>query len=486
MSSNSCSPRAPVISAAIINAAISITEEGVAGTEAVSIEAMATGNCGAPKRVIQDLRSNESTSPTGPVCFCVEEAIVSHDRTGEGGYWFCGVDRTDPRCLRLDNTKAIDTPDSCRPGEILVALIETGVRVAFPNNYVVLVTRLLLSSDSIGGGSPFLRIANGVVDAGYRGTIRLVVYYDGSITKIPPNALSVRLALVKLSDDQEIQRRILFDLYDASNYYECGGKFIESVRDATVNCSPETQLSLLRLPPDNAKIWPGTQCESMVVITSDAAAATTQYIADTKQVSFAVKHSRYVVLGLYKVPDDKEAKPSIMFSSCGKMSTLRPFFDTFNRKRLEDAGYDIPLPRDLELQPRTFTEVKIRQIYNCKTSDVLPCIFGRSSMNAKGLTVLPTRWLEGEWLTFLIYNFTRKTVFLNAGDRVAQLVLISRDANLWIPPHHNYSDPCPPAMLSTSAPYVTYPSPVWRFTLHYDTEAMTSERREGGFGSTGI
>ncbi|AII80943.1 deoxyuridine triphosphatase [Equid alphaherpesvirus 1] len=192
-------------------------------------------------------------------------------------------------------------------------------------------------------------------------------------------------------------------------------------------------------------------------------------------------------LGLVLV---KLARKSIHVTSIGstrdgRTSEANLFYDYFAPKRVEDAGYDISAPEDATIDPDESHFVDLLIVFANSNPAVTPCIFGRSSMNRRGLIVLPTRWVAGRTCCFFILNVNKYPVSITKGQRVAQLLLTEDIDDALIPPTVNYDNPFPTysPSESTKAPQ----SPVlWKFTTDFDREAPSSLRADGGFGSTGL
>nr|AER37635.1 UL50 [Human alphaherpesvirus 1]AER37774.1 UL50 [Human alphaherpesvirus 1]AWO69075.1 UL50 [Human alphaherpesvirus 1]AWO70500.1 UL50 [Human alphaherpesvirus 1]AWW08889.1 UL50 [Human alphaherpesvirus 1] len=161
----------------------------------------------------------------------------------------------------------------------------------------------------------------------------------------------------------------------------------------------------------------------------------------------------------------------------------------FLPKREEDAGFDIVVRRPVTVPANGTTVVQpsLRMLH----ADAGPAacyVLGRSSLNARGLLVVPTRWLPGHVCAFVVYNLTGVPVTLEAGAKVAQLLVAGADALPWIPPDNfhgtkalrNYPRGVPDSTAEPRNP------PLLVFTNEFDAEAPPSERGTGGFGSTGI
>nr|QBH81538.1 UL50_2 [Human alphaherpesvirus 2] len=101
---------------------------------------------------------------------------------------------------------------------------------------------------------------------------------------------------------------------------------------------------------------------------------------------------------------------------------------------------------------------------------------------------MPTRWPSGHACAFVVCNLTGVPVTLQAGSKVAQLLVAGTDALPWIPPDNIHEDGAfrayprgvPDATATPRDP------PILVFTNEFDADAPPSKRGAGGFGSTGI
>nr|AMB16919.1 deoxyuridine triphosphatase [Equid alphaherpesvirus 4] len=161
------------------------------------------------------------------------------------------------------------------------------------------------------------------------------------------------------------------------------------------------------------------------------------------------------------------------------------FYDYFAPKRDEDAGYDISAQTNATIEPDESYFVELPIVFSSSNPAVTPCIFGRSSMNRRGLIVLPTRWVTGRTCCFFILNINKYPVYITKGQRVAQLVLTEDIDEALIPTNVNYDTPFP--TYSPTGAVKHNPTPIlWKFTEAFDHDAPSSARSEGGFGSTGL
>ncbi|AKP23818.1 dUTPase [Suid alphaherpesvirus 1] len=153
------------------------------------------------------------------------------------------------------------------------------------------------------------------------------------------------------------------------------------------------------------------------------------------------------------------------------IATDVPFFEVFAPKRDEDAGYDIPCPRELVLPPGGAETVALP--VHRTDGRHWAYVFGRSSLNLRGIVVFPTPWESGP-CRFRIQNRGAHPVTLESGQRVAQLVL-TREPLSWITGRSPF-----PATPRTPMQH----RPAWLFTR--DFVAPSSARGTRGFGSTGL
>ncbi|AID52757.1 deoxyuridine triphosphatase [Falconid herpesvirus 1] len=409
------------------------------------------------------------------VQYRVEESLYSSETKD----WFCTVDDSDYRCLRVTNKCGLTLPHV--EDEIGFTKIDTGVRVAVPKGYAVLVAQLRPSKVRRGACEALPCVANGVVDSGYRGSVKIIIYYNALTSVIPRGCMTIRLAIVRLSEIRP-DTRMLFYLYDAGHDYECGMEFVHSVRKAAESGAGDAEP---QLPPDGSELWKGTGCSALTCLYDCGVRCATHYHTTDENISFVVLGNGAAVLGLKELPQEQDGPTTVSFFSSGEFATLLPFHSTFLEKRDEDAGYDIPSPVSTTLKPMTTTSFVVRQRYICGDGSVIPCVFGRSSMNASGLVVLPSRWRANEWLTIRITNMSDRCIKIDEGQKIAQLLLVSRDAPLWLPRITNMRNqfPAPVDVRLDRENFCQVPR--WREAFDFDLEAPASLRCDEGFGSTG-
>nr|WGL40881.1 deoxyuridine triphosphatase UL50 [Psittacid alphaherpesvirus 6] len=457
------------------------------------------------------------------VSYTTSEALF----VSENDDWDCQIDPHDVRCLRVTNKTALEFPDPS-PNTVSVFKLDLGVRTALPTDYAVIIMALqddstcgedsqgttqfvpnahspekastccqstrnkseidktVTSTDGMGVTPPaFPLIANGVIDAGYRGRVCALIYYDDNSRNVDSGGLTVRFALTKL---QTIctETRMLFDLYHAEDDYECGFRFVSSVRAAADDSDAVDGEG--QSPPDGNDVWPGTGCEILVRLRDEGILTASHFSTKDQRVAFIGNIDGSVIVGVRLSRDSGSSQPigPVRFYTSGAFATLLPFTDTFSDKRRDDAGYDVHCPIDLTLEPMSITTIVIRQTYVCQDASVIPCVYGRSSLNSRGLPVIPTRWRASEWLTVSVCNVNSTPRTLKKGDRIAQLLMLASDGTVWLPSEPNDSDPFP---IAKDRHFVCRgtcsATPRWRKSIRFDEEAGSTSRNFAGFGSTG-
>lgn len=405
--------------------------------------------------------------------FSVDEAIYARNPEG----WTCYIEERDPRCLRVINDCAISLPKRDVKRKYEICALDLGVRVAVPRNYVVVLAKLT-DPDPTSRGVPVIRVANGLIDSGYRGNVRVVLLYEAACT-IPKNGLVIRLALVQLAYP-DFNSRVLFDLADITPHLDCGPNFSMSIATAAKSHSAQARPLL---PPGGEKLWPGTGCRALVCLYSDRVSRATHYNTLDSNVIFAVRYNdSTTVIGLKDVPKYVH-KTFVRFYTSGQFATFVPFYETFNTKRHEDAAYDIFAPSDIVLESMSSVTIAIQQRYACADKSMVPWIFGRSSMNLRGLIISPSRWMPDSWLTLTLCNLTEAKATIKRGDRIAQLLLVNQEAAALLPTEGGTAALFP-TVGKCRRPAASAEAK-WRETAAFDTESGRSERECAGFGSSG-
>ncbi|AQX83322.1 deoxyuridine triphosphatase [Canid alphaherpesvirus 1] len=279
--------------------------------------------------------------------------------------------------LLMTNNEEINLTENFKnTGTFYSKIIDLEIRTATSNQYAVFVTQMSSGDENMNNTNIF--VINGVIDSGYRGIVKALVYYRSTVKKINPYDLKIKLLLLELSKD---------------------------------------------LIPVSPKL-----------------------------------HSL-----------DKH----------GELN----FFNIFNKKRDEDAGYDIPSPRMVRIEPG-YSYLLSLPIFQLEMKNPpIACIFGRSSLNSSGIIVLPTIWKPKTLCQFFIKNISSKIVTIEKGQRIAQLVLLKNTQQLWLQPQINCHSLFPKTNYLNSS---NQEGDMWKFTEDLDIEAPRSLRGINGFGSTGL
>nr|AAG30091.1 UL50 deoxyuridine nucleotidhydrolase [Meleagrid alphaherpesvirus 1] len=404
----------------------------------------------------------------------VDETLytLDHER------WTCYIEDRDRRCLRVINNQVISLCKSDKREKYQICVLDLGLRVAVPQEYAVVLAKLA-DPDPTSRGIPVIGVANGVIDSGYRGTIKAILFYEKSCV-IPKNGLAIRLSLVKLVSPN-MDSRILFDLSAITTHLECGPSFSSSIATAARSGASE----LVPIIPASANgIWNGTGCRTLVCLYDSRASNASHFTSSDKNVAFAVRYNdESVVMGLKDIPKP-DTQTFVRFYTSGTFGTVIPFDETFTPKRSEDAGYDIPAPRDILLGPLSSTAIVIQQRYTCLDASTIPCIFGRSSLNMRGVIVYPSKWSANSWLILTLCNTTTYEIKIKSGERIAQLLLVDQDCATLLPSENNTTNAFP-TVGKCKRPISLSGEPNWRETTMFDKEAPPSQRQHAGFGSTG-
>nr|QQL08835.1 deoxyuridine triphosphatase [Canid alphaherpesvirus 1] len=277
--------------------------------------------------------------------------------------------------LLMTNNEEINLTENFKnTGTFYSKIIDLEIRTATSSQYAVFVTQMCSDDENMNNTNIF--VINGVIDSGYRGIVKALVYYHPTVEKLNPYDLKIKLPLIELSKD------------------------------------------LIPLSP-----------------------------------------------------------------SLHSYSELYNFFNVFNKKRDEDAGYDIPSPNLVQIKPG-YSYLFCLPIFQLGMKNPpIACIFGRSSLNSSGIIVLPTIWKPKTICQFFIKNISSKTVTIEKGQRIAQLVLLKNNQPLWLQPQINCHSLFPKSnYLSLS----NRECDMWKFTEDLNFEAPKSLRGINGFGSTGL
>ncbi|AMB17034.1 deoxyuridine triphosphatase [Macropodid alphaherpesvirus 1] len=159
----------------------------------------------------------------------------------------------------------------------------------------------------------------------------------------------------------------------------------------------------------------------------------------------------------------------------------------FKPRRPEDAGRDIITHKLLKVPPNGKVALKPSLCEVKLTGTEAVYVLGRSSLNARGILVKPTRWLPKQQCVFLVHNITNEEVVLPEGSKIAQIIHTKVPIG-WIAP--SYSN-CVAGVTSSpphTLPSLPNPPPYATIVIakDFDREAPPSERGTGGFGSTGL
>ncbi|QFU14554.1 dUTPase [Psittacid alphaherpesvirus 5] len=161
----------------------------------------------------------------------------------------------------------------------------------------------------------------------------------------------------------------------------------------------------------------------------------------------------------------------------GEFPVDSDFFELTGKKRIEDGGHDIRIFHDFALNPRCSATLMLPfTVYGGPGRSAY--VLGRSSLNASGLEIIPSKMRDGKPCTFDIINKNNREFVLSAGDRIAQIILMQEDNGLNIRNDLSGKDNRKCNRLNDALPC--------RLVSMLPRNMMTTERGEAGFGSTGI
>lgn len=164
------------------------------------------------------------------------------------------------------------------------------------------------------------------------------------------------------------------------------------------------------------------------------------------------------------------------------ISFLPNFESIFAPRNSGDAGYDVKWPHEfLVIGPGEEIKYVAGVFYtHAYGPDVILYIFGRSSMNKKGLIVLPRTWESERMLSFRIRNVTNLSFTICKGDRIAQLLVVCRSYDG--EPHAYIRK----TMFPRTRNQYFIGRPVCYGAEWAKSDTLdTTQRGESGFGSTG-
>nr|QAU10825.1 UL50 [Human alphaherpesvirus 2] len=332
--------------------------------------------------------------------------------------------------LNMVNKRAVDfTPAECGDSEWAVGRVSLGLRMAMPRDFCAII-----HAPAVSGPGPHVML--GLVDSGYRGTVLAVVVAPNGTRGFAPGALRVDVTFLNI-------RATPPTLTEPSSLH----------RFPQLAPSP---LAGLREDPwlDGALATAG----GAVALPARRRGGSLVYAGELTQVT--TEHGDCV----HEAP-------------------------AFLPKREEDAGFDILIHRAVTVPANGATVIQPSlRVLRAADGPEACYVLGRSSLNARGLLVMPTRWPSGHACAFVVCNLTGVPVTLQAGSKVAQLLVAGTDALPWIPPDNIHEDGAfrayprgvPDATATPRDP------PILVFTNEFDADAPPSKRGAGGFGSTGI
>ncbi|ARS01913.1 deoxyuridine triphosphatase [Macacine alphaherpesvirus 1] len=350
---------------------------------------------------------------------------------GSEGDWRVGVAACASSVrLSLANRREVAfTPGSGSASGWAVGRVPLDLRVAMPTDFCAVVHAPPAS------GAPY-RVALGLIDSGYRGTIQAVVLAPAQTRRFAPGELRVDLTFARVSGSP---------LGLTAPAFLCAGHGLKRAR-RTEPGAP------------HANPWLGRGSAAR------GAGGRGAFVTYTGEL--------------------REEAPGP--GTDGAMES-----PAFIPKRAEDAGIDIVIHKRVEVPAGGTVAIQPSlRVLLAGEGDEAYYVMGRSSLNSRGVLVTPTRWLPGRQCVFSVHNITGAPVVLEPGSKIAQLLIAGSDALPWVPPDNVPGDGALrayPRGASPSRPAGAPPTvPCLVFTAEFDAEAPPSERGTGGFGSTGV
>ncbi|ADO13778.1 deoxyuridine triphosphatase [Saimiriine alphaherpesvirus 1] len=291
---------------------------------------------------------------------------------------------------------------------------------------------------------------------------------DGSgfyVAKVP---LGVRLVLPE--GYAAILHAMVHPAFEITPGYCCANGVIDSGYRGTI-------AAVLAVSREDSAIFPPGSiklCLSIIKLASSPLGLTTPVF--TRRDPLAPSKGRVYYIGRC---DDV---PDCLEDIVGEETAFIP-------RRAEDAGLDVVARRRLEIPAGEsyILQPSLRFLHSPVAGTC--CFFGRSSLNARGLVVVPSLWRHGTECRFRFINMTGESFVIQPGARIAQLVIAERECELaWVRADavDHDADPFPTTEERDCACGIPCDAPRFCFTDSYETDAPASVRGEGGFGSTGV
>ncbi|AQT34059.1 deoxyuridine triphosphatase [Human alphaherpesvirus 3] len=330
------------------------------------------------------------------------------------------VSRHQPLLLRNHKKLELPSEKSVTRGGFYMQQLELLVKSAPPNEYALL---LIQCKDTALADEDNFFVANGVIDAGYRGVISALLYYRPGVTVILPGHLTIYLFPVKLRQSRLLPKNVLKHL----------DPIFKSIQVQPLSNSPSN-------------------------------------------------YEKPVIPEFADISTVQQGQPLHRDSAEYHIDVPLTYKHIINPKRQEDAGYDICVPYNLYLKRNEFIKIVLPIIrdWDLQHPSINAYIFGRSSKSRSGIIVCPTAWPAGEHCKFYVYNLTGDDIRIRTGDRLAQVLLIDHNTQIHLK-HNVLSNIAFPYAIRGKC---GIPGVQWYFTKTLDLIATPSERGTRGFGST--
>lgn len=428
------------------------------------------------------------------------------------------LSRNTGRVMVLSNMEAIPLQPPDDEGDALetepfMFRVNTKIRIKLPCDHVVLLVKQD-TPHSVDG----ISVAVGVVDSGYRGYLTLVLHSDGSCTgEIPPLGIAVRVTVCRLGPSIESDVRYPYEVgFEDPNAdspcLELHQVDVNDVQLARVDLRlveewtyvPDPLVVMFKAPV-REQIVSDLYSKIVLRVPLPSACLTSKYRSYRAERSLASEtaleqgfrviyvgiaaDSLFVTLVYEGLTTNVSTSDTIKIelSSSEPPFLLRgPFFDNFYARAQGDAGYDLRCPRHLTVLPGGSTLVTIEERYRGHPS-VTAAVFGKSSLNDKGLVVHPCVWQQDRNLRFLVSNVSNQPLMLRAQQKMAQVVPI-RTRHQSFADHPWFEGTCFPCVCVEAEVGIEAPrggDAMLRWRKEEVIDVTETQRGEKGFGSTG-
>lgn len=362
------------------------------------------------------------------------------------GYWSCIFESQNSGFI-FSNRFPIDV--NIKDWGTTITKIPTDIQIQIPDECVAFVSQQTQKEN--------LKVSVGVIDSNYRGPLILVVYTESPRESIQPHELVIRLSVRKLFSILTFPQLIynieeecntcdcITELFDADEDYvhfsKANGEMLDyeeldlyknknAVRNLLVKTPTRDQVNGDLYKPLFYKIK--VQNQNFNNLKTFSFYKTSGDGELENYGGFYVKKLGYSenYLFLEMIYKGSALKPSVSETFNVNLDTtpqaitcLEPYTDTFGAKRQHDAGHDIICHCDFQINHGKTVKIIIPQklIFD---DNIQAYVFGKSSLNARGLVVAPCQVKSGRYLTLTITNVSGTKQRLVKSEKIAQLILI--------------------------------------------------------------